>query len=405
MSALQLLQGSSTVGGIESQLSVPEIPRAIISAQSRSVANTLKVLTRAPFRTIPALSARVRYNRSTNDGGRPSVIVSLDIEIPSFVQNHVELVLAQLKLSNGEVEDLVTNHTVKLPLTCRSRDNVIFLYQVSPDAGFIEKKFIDTNTRAIDITIDATVLVSETCRPRIEMRWRTSVDFSTALNPSFGSAGSSMQRTNRPSSLPKQQQSDADLKQKNSRDSTSSNLASDSKAFSPEKLAVTVTFSAPTDSIYVGEPFRWSVFIVNRSRTPQRLAIFVIPKRRKGGASDERPPSKRSGSQRPLSSPMKASNGNDSIGNIAPAVIDEGASYRAAQNGTQESAKLICLSPDVRIGPLAPGSCFETEIKLLALSEGFLEIEAVRIVDMDSNEAVDVRELPDVAATKRDVDN
>lgn len=51
--------------------------------------------------------------------------------------------------------------------------------------------------------------------------------------------------------------------------------------------------------------------------------------------------------------------------------------------------------------PLLPGACHSTELKLLALVPGALHLEAVRLVDMNTNETTDIRDLPDIVAFNR----
>lgn len=48
--------------------------------------------------------------------------------------------------------------------------------------------------------------------------------------------------------------------------------------------------------------------------------------------------------------------------------------------------------------PLLPGTCHATEIKLLPLATGSLSLEAVRLVDVNTNETTDIRDLPDILA-------
>jgi hypothetical protein len=48
--------------------------------------------------------------------------------------------------------------------------------------------------------------------------------------------------------------------------------------------------------------------------------------------------------------------------------------------------------------PLLPGTCHSTEIILLPLATGALHLEAVRLVDMNTNETIDIRDLPDIVA-------
>lgn len=50
------------------------------------------------------------------------------------------------------------------------------------------------------------------------------------------------------------------------------------------------------------------------------------------------------------------------------------------------------------LSPLLPGTCHSTEIKLLPLATGPLHLEAVRLVDVNTNETTDIRDLPDIVA-------
>jgi hypothetical protein len=48
--------------------------------------------------------------------------------------------------------------------------------------------------------------------------------------------------------------------------------------------------------------------------------------------------------------------------------------------------------------PLLPGTCHSTQLILLPLMTGPLYLEAVRLIDLNTNEAVDIRDLPDIVA-------
>lgn len=48
--------------------------------------------------------------------------------------------------------------------------------------------------------------------------------------------------------------------------------------------------------------------------------------------------------------------------------------------------------------PLSPGCCLHTELKFLPIALGHLQIEAIRIVDVVSNDFVDIRDLPTIVA-------
>lgn len=51
--------------------------------------------------------------------------------------------------------------------------------------------------------------------------------------------------------------------------------------------------------------------------------------------------------------------------------------------------------------PLLPETCHSTEIKLLPLATGPLHLEAVRLVDVNTNETTDIRDLPDILVVDR----
>ena len=64
------------------------------------------------------------------------------------------------------------------------------------------------------------------------------------------------------------------------------------------------------------------------------------------------------------------------------------------KNSVVESTEIVSLSTDTRIGPLAPSACHEVELKFMALKVGIVSIEAVRVVDLGTQEYVDIKDLP-----------
>jgi hypothetical protein len=49
---------------------------------------------------------------------------------------------------------------------------------------------------------------------------------------------------------------------------------------------------------------------------------------------------------------------------------------------------------------LSPGSCYTADLKFLPLSEGVLSVESIRVIDLNTNEAVDIRDLPSIVAVE-----
>ncbi|MCJ1475964.1 hypothetical protein MMC13_004628 [Lambiella insularis] len=394
-SLLQSLQGDPALRGVTSRLAGTRAPTSIASmASMRPETLPLKTVSKKAIPILPAINARTRYHRSSNIGNHFAVIASLDIEVPSFSSSGIELHLVKLQLTDGEAEDLVGERTVTLPITCRPRDITAFLYRLTVADTVGNIKATVSSTKMLEIAIDVEVIVSSACRPKVQMRWKTNVDFSTALNPNFGKPGQSMQRNHRPMSLPTPMASTFMTNRpvpSTAKDSFDGIKGSTSAFTDP---GITVTFTAAKE-VYVGEPFCWEVFIVNRSNRSRTLAVVFLPDagRLEGRKTNSRPSS-------------SYSNSGSMAGVVADAVVDENLLYaamKAAQN--VDPVQLVCLTTDINIGPLPPGSCYATEVEFLPLAKGFLRVEAVRIVDVTSNETIDIQDLPDIEALDRASDD
>jgi hypothetical protein len=48
--------------------------------------------------------------------------------------------------------------------------------------------------------------------------------------------------------------------------------------------------------------------------------------------------------------------------------------------------------------PLAPAACFTTELKFVALASGVLYLESLRVVDLNTQDTTDIKDLPDIVA-------
>ncbi|KAL8733728.1 MAG: hypothetical protein Q9166_001921 [cf. Caloplaca sp. 2 TL-2023] len=204
-----------------------------------------------------------------------------------------------------------------------------------------------------------------------------------------------MQRSNRPSSLPIA--SDDGKRVATSQDLNvvpDSSDTSQQRATSLPGFGVILTLTAPKD-VYVGQPFTWDVFLVNRSDKALKLAIMVIPKRKAGDHQSHM---------------SKASTSSTVAGqrrgiDHADAVRDENRLYTMQKDTSKDPVQIVCLSTDVRIWSLNPGFCHNTELKFLPLSKGILKIEAVRVVDVLTNDSIDIRDLPEIVAEEQASDD
>ncbi|BAE64190.1 TRAPP trafficking subunit Trs65-domain-containing protein [Aspergillus flavus] len=336
-----------------------------------------------PIRVVPAASARIRYSRLNSYSGRPTTVASLDFEVTPFLNCEVVFDKAELHMSDGTIETLSDASGLVPPISCRPRDDVTLIYKLTPEYGPDPNPSTTVMVSILDIRLEAIIKLSPNCSPRILMQWRTNVDFSMALNPTFGGPSQALQRTNRPASLPMTpNQSNTATGGPPSRSSFRE------RAYSVADMGVTVSFSGPA-SVVVGKPFAWNVFIVNRSATSRKFALNAIPRRKRADP--------RSHVARPSSSSLTSRREDQ----VAEAVTDDNIVHAMQKSVAGQEAELVCLSTDLRVGPLLPGTCFATELKLLPLAVGALHLEAVRLVEVNTNETTDIKDLPDILSFDR----
>ncbi|KAI9819913.1 MAG: hypothetical protein M1827_006483 [Pycnora praestabilis] len=402
LNLLESFKNDPALAGIQPRLSASRVSRvAPITRVAQELLRPLEHIMQRSFRLVPAMSTRVRCARLNTYSRRPIVVASLDFEIMPFTDFKLKLEQIEINLLEGSVEDLMDRQGAALPMTCRPRDEVTFLYRLSHNDSNETSLIQKSNIKVLDVTIVASVPVSEGCRPEIKMRWRTSVDFSTSLNPNFGGPSQLLQRSHRPSSLPVPPSAGnlsinpTELPGNARSDVPGSSLMSfdgTSNGGTISDFGVTVTFSGPRN-VYVGETFRWEAFMVNRSTNSRKLALVVISKRRKAGSRKHVPQ---------ISSSSIGGHKDDSV---ADAIADENIVYAMQKSEIMEPAELVSLSTDVRIGPLAPSACHTAELKFLVLAPGVLQVEAIRVVDLSSQETTDIRDLPSILSLHRDKKN
>ncbi|KAL3480245.1 TRAPP trafficking subunit Trs65-domain-containing protein [Aspergillus californicus] len=335
-----------------------------------------------PMRIVPAASARIRYSRLNSFSGRPTTIASLDFEVTPFFDCEVVLDKADLRLSDGSIEILTDVPGLVPPVQCYPRDDFTLIYKLTPEYGPDANPSTTVMVSTLDISLEAMIKVSDNCKPRIMMQWTTNIDFSMALNPNFGGPSQALQRVNRPASLSTilGQPSTGAVAGRPNRASLRE------RAYSATDMGITMSFSGPP-RVEVGKLFSWSVFIVNRSTTPRKFAMLAIPRRKVANT--------RGHVARPSSSSMT----NRRSDQVAEAVTDDNIVHAMQKSVAGQEADLVCLSTDVRVGPLLPGTCYATELKFLPLAVGSLRLESIRLIDINSNETTDIRDLPDILSS------
>ncbi|CVK89448.1 uncharacterized protein FMAN_04308 [Fusarium mangiferae] len=385
---LESFGSDAALGGVKPRLSALRVSRVAPVTRSQDVTKHIRALPQVQHKIFPVVHTRIRFSRPTTAPTSSAVIALLEVDFTSHFECEVSLDQIELSILDATVENLNNDAGMQLPLTCVSHDHITFLYRIAPRQHDVTVK---NPMRELDIKISATAqVIPGRCTPSMNMSWSTQLDFTLPVNPGYGSAtaGTGIVRAHRPSQLSITGQAVNPLVSPSIiRPDALPTLeaATSNTDASITELGITMTFTGPSEPVYPGQVFSWTVYIVNRateksSAPPRKLALVAIPKRRRGEVRMTRPPSvggRRNGER-----------------DVADAVTDENVLHALQKNSSVESTDVVCLSADTRVGPLAPGACHVVELQFLALQQGVVGLEAMRVVDLGSQEHVDIRDLP-----------
>ena len=254
-------------------------------------------------------------------------MASLDLEVAYITGCRLTINDVQLSLRGGDVKALSDQDIIKH--IHKPGDQLTSLYKITPELAPDGTPLLGAEGHLLTLEIKAKVLVSDDCHPLVTIGWQSAVDFSAEQNSALVKAAHRVSNPLAHALKP-----------------AASDQASvhESEGQPPEKpqdtsIHVTLTISGPPE-VTVGEMFNWNVFIVNRSDKTRKLAAIVIPKRRRDYDR-----------QRPLSSASSiAGYRSDRKDMVASAVVDENVVYAKQKNARTETAELICLTTDIRIG-------------------------------------------------------
>ncbi|KKP07528.1 hypothetical protein THAR02_00324 [Trichoderma harzianum] len=389
---LESFSNDFALNGVKPRLSALRVSRVAPVTRQQDFMTRLRTLPQLSIKVFPVLHTRIRFSRPNTIPLSRSIVALLEIDFTSHFECEALLNSIRLTSPNGTVENLNDEAGLSLPLSCVSHDHITLLYHIQPQQT--ETTLPRDTSGSLEISIAASVLVIPgVCTPSLTMSWTTALDFSLPVNPSFGTASETgIQRAHRPTqlSIGSVAQVITHLKSPSAirPDALPTLEASTNRTeASIPDLGITMSFTAPSTPVHPGDIFSWTVYVVNRSsdkanntRPPRKLALVAVPKRRRAEVRPIRPPSS-SGRRR----------GDKEI---ADAVLDENVIHALQKSATLETSELICLSADTRVGPVAPGACHVVELQFLALQEGVVGLEAIRVVDLGSQEHVDIGDLP-----------
>lgn len=393
LNLLQAFESDPALAGIHPRLSAMRISKIIPTAPiGREMIRPIRNGQRPIFRVLPALIWRIRYSKIPRSVNDMSLMASLDLEVAQFSTFDVGIRELDIALHGGEVQSLAG--PADACAIHRPGDQLTYVYNMKPHVANDGALAVTTKGHFLTVSIKAHVFVSETCRPDIAIEWKTPVDFTSEQSSSLMKAAHRLShpttqdsKTPNPDALPAHDtQSQHDL------DGLNNDIS----------LTLTVTGSSV---VQVGKLFTWDVFIVNRSDRTRKLAILVVAKRKRETEKHRSHPSTSSADG------LRA----DKKDLLATAVVDENVIYAKQKSAKQETAELICLTTDIRLGSvslmrssresllissrqLSSGSCYTADLKFIALSAGVLSVESVRVIDLATSETADIRDLPSVVA-------
>jgi hypothetical protein len=428
MNLLETFANDPLLHGVMPRLSAQRVSKVAPLTKPKDALHHISGLHTLKLKILPVLHTRVRFSRPNTTPASASMIAMLEVDFTPFFDCEAALDKITLGVTDGTVEDLNTQDGMRLPLSCVAHDHLTFLYKLAPQQSDLVKKNL---ARDLVITIEVLVLVRPNdepnpCTPRLVMTWTTAIDFTPPVNPGFGQPKTTpIQRSHRPSQLSisggvdSQPLVSPSVIRPDALPTLEAATAPPLTAALPD-FGITMTFTGPAHPVRLGEEFAWSVFIVNRSKpaadlamppTPsappavlahhaaatksRKLLLVPVPRRRRSELRVIRPPSTAN-----AAAAATAGVGSKRDPLIADAVLDETVVHAMQRSSVVDAAEVVCLSADVRVGPLAPNACAVVELRFLALREGVVGLDAVRVLDLGSQEHVDVRELPLVVVEK-----
>jgi hypothetical protein len=381
LNLLQAFENDPALAGVHPRLSAMRINKIAPSAAPvvKEMIRPIRSGQRPLFRVLPALIWRVRYARIHTSLSDLSLMASLDLEVASYATYDVRIKKVDVTLHGGEATPFA--NTQDMEMTNKPGDALTYLYKIKPDISPDGTPALGSKGHFLTMTVAAEVLMSDDCHPKIAIDWKTPVDFTAGSEQT-----ANMIKAAHRLSTPSTQAAKATNPDALPAHDTQAQVAEEAVN---NAINITLTISGPP-KVTVGDIFTWDVFIVNRSDRVRKLAIMVIPKRKRDFEQHAARPSTSSSSHKADKKEL-----------LASAVLDENVVYAKQKSARTETADLICLTTDIRLGALSPASCYTAELKFLPLAAGVLGVESIRVIDLATNETADIRELPSIVAMEK----
>ena len=350
---LESLHYDPSLGSSARQIHVSETRVTKVSpsaSQLEDAPRPLRGATKRAFPAVPAFFMRIDYSALPD-----ATIASLHVEISPLITGDVHLDDVRLELPGTEVTGL--NGAI-WPQRSKAGDEVVLLYRMEKSSS--EAASTPNGTDLAAVSIEATAYMDADSSVQIETQWQAQIDTSHSQK-------SASYKWSRPLST-----GGAAHKRMLSQNSSRTS-AHDFAHNTAKEGEIIFTFTAPPTAGQ-GSIVEIQVQCLNKSNRSRRFALVTA--QRRGSTASVKPRFERR------------------VGSNETAIKD-GAHEIAEQH------KTLTLTPDVRIGPLTAGACFETSLKYQTTGAGVLNFGTIRVIDLESRQTLDIAELPDVVSLEQ----
>nr|POE71408.1 hypothetical protein CFP56_62503 [Quercus suber] len=347
-------------------MSEKRLTKVAPTARIDDVIKPIRGTSRRAFPTVPMLYTRIRYSLLSH-----AVLASLHIEVSQIVPGEVEIEAIELKSLHHTLESV---NAAAWPKQARAGDELVSVFRITPQEG------IGVMQDTVSISISAAVKLDKDTSISLHITWQAHVDLSAAMSKP-------MYKWSRPISTSSLQHARLSS-QTSSRPASSSSAASHPSSFSDRGIILHIT--GPS-KVQAESTFALAVHCSNHSTRLRRFAlVFLAATKTRQQQQPPLPPTAAAGA-----SPQPPSHHHSDKSNVLN-------SFSTASTTPQleppKSPDVLDMNPDVRIGPLSPGECYETQLRFRAVALGVLELGTLRLVDLETRQSVEVKELPDVIA-------
>lgn len=347
------------------ELKISDKPLRLAStAKSTSVGvESTETIVESCVLSLPIFSSLVIRLKSTKPAGKNSeLLTSFNIELSDLL-NRMDLLSVQLQRFSvkfhGQIVDL--NENIEFPLKFEQFESILLNYKLVNDG-------LDDTLKQLSVNLQFTVENGIWKSNIIETIWSPFVDFNLVAPPISSSLKTTQAKKKPVVSNYSKAASSPLLLSAYKRSTVSSSITVNlANLNSQNLLGLRLTFIGQL-CIEVGQIARWKIQAINNSSSPLNVSMVI----QNSNVMTSVPIQK-------LLTPV--------------AKLQVYGAYKALQSNKNG---VLVLDNDVRIGPMAPNTVFETEINIMGLSRGIYNLDGLNVFDVSTGDGLDFGKLVEV---------